>query len=205
LIGDYTTDEWAQVKFPQIRERYTNNAYKPGLFRENMKRILRHLLVGTGPFKKKEEKQSIEPWYTSPAKVSRGYALLFLLYMDKNKSKVVNGMTDNELWESYPEFKLYEFDKFKGYNKNMKKLTTKRKDRISDEEASFHRDMLKLSSKKDNTARGYPFWNTHPASDLLEMDEKDGTAKQMKPAKLWESRQEYKAFPLSVFRKHVYQ
>ena len=202
LIGKYTVDNFKEVNFTQIREKYANNKYKASNFRANVKRLLGHLLDGTGPFE--EKKESTEQWYTSPSNVSAGYALLFLLHMDPQKSQVVSVMTDEQLWESYPEFKRYEFDKFKEYNKNMKKLTDKRKGRISREEASFHRDMGKLPQKAI-TARGYPFWNNHPASNLLEKDERDGTANRMKPTKLWESRPEYQVFPLSVFRKHIYQ
>ena len=209
LIGKYNEDNFKEVNFKKIREKYANNKYSASNFRPNVKRLLMHLLHGTGPFDvKKATKESAPmtpPWYTSVSNVSPGYALLFLLLMDPQKSQVVNEMTDEELWESYPEFKLYAFDKFKGYNKNMKRLTNKRKNRIAKEEDEFQRDMLKLLHLKENTVRGYPFWNNHPASDLLEHDEMDGTAQQMKPVKLWKSRPEYQAFPLSVFRKHIYQ
>ena len=33
----------------------------------------------------------------------------------------------------------------------------------------------------------------------------DGTVKNIKPQQLWKSREEYKEFPLKIFRKHVYQ
>ena len=62
----------------------------------------------------------------------------------------------------------------------MKKLTSKRKRLIDDEEAGYLRDMLKLP-KNEKTCRGLPFWNTHLASELLVKDEESGTAKTMKP------------------------
>ena len=55
------------------------------------------------------------------------------------------------------------------------------------------------------SSRGIPFWNRHPASDLLHQDEMNGIAKGMKPRDLWMSRIEYQDFPLCVFRKHIYQ
>ena len=50
-----------------------------------------------------------------------------------------------------------------------------------------------------------PFWDTHKASELLEVDEESGRAKELKPKALWESRKEYSDFPLCVFCKHIYQ
>ena len=113
-------------------------------------------------------------------------------------------MTAEQIWNSHPEFQKYNLEKFRTYNTNMKALTNKRKQRINKEEASFHRDMLKIP-KKTPTTRGLPFWNTHPAAELLKNDEMNGVAKTMKPAQLWKSRAEYQNFPLCVFRKHIYQ
>ena len=79
----------------------------------------------------------------------------------------------------------------------MKLLTSKRKKLIKEEEEAYQREMLRLP-RNESTSRSYPFWNTHPAADLLK-------AKKMKPIKLWESRPEYKDFPLSIFCKHIYQ
>ena len=202
MIGNYTFKDFGSVNFAKLREKYANNQYPASNFRENVKRLLRHLLNGTGDFEKKEN--GVEKWYTSPGNVSKAYSLLFLLHMDQSKSRVINAMTDEQLWESHDQFKLYDFAKFKEYNKRMKDLTSKRKERIRNEEAAFNRDMLKLPPK-NTTARGYPFWNNHPASDLLKEDETNGTAKQMKPEDLWKSRLEYQDFPLLVFRKHIYQ
>ena len=44
-----------------------------------------------------------------------------------------------------------------------------------------------------------PFWDTHKASELLEVDEESGRAKELKPKALWESRKENQDFPLCVF------
>ena len=55
------------------------------------------------------------------------------------------------------------------------------------------------------TSRVISFWDTPPASKLLKNDEEEGIAKDLKPAQLWASREEYKDFPCDVFRKHIYQ
>jgi len=205
LIGFYTVDDFSQVNFKMIREKYTNNKYKADRFRENMKRLLKNLLTSTGPFAPEIiNVNEVVPWYTSVSNVSPAYSLLFGLYMDQLKCRIINAMTDEEVWQSSPHFQQYDLEKFITYNKNMKKLTNKRKSLIQEEEESFRRDMLKLPEKLE-TSRGLPFWNRHQASDLLHQDVIDGVASRMKPKDLWMSRIEYQDFPLSVFRKHIYQ
>ncbi|KAL7525981.1 hypothetical protein ACHAXR_006714 [Thalassiosira sp. AJA248-18] len=203
LIGCYTPSDFSNVNFKQILQKYAGNRYKGSNFRENMKRLLKHHLNETGPFKVEE----VEPWYTSANNVSRAYSLLFMLYMDPTKYSIISGMTTDQIYASHPQFQLYGPDKFKTYNDNMKNLTSKRKKQMRAEEASFKRDMLKLP-KINKTSRGYPFWHTHQASELMKnhiTDEMLGKVEKTKPQQLWKSRAEYQAFPLSIFRKHIYQ
>ena len=202
LIGDYDDNDFTHVNFVKILQTYAGNKYKRSLFRENMKRILRHFRHETGPFK--AEEITVEPWYTSVNNVSKGYSLLFMLYMNSKTSLTINEMTEEEIWESHPEFQVYELEKFKTYNQNMKKLTDKRRMQVQEEEDAYHKDMLTLPHAT-TTRKGYPFWNKHRASELLEEDEMSGVARRMKPKQLWASRIEYQDFPLSVFRKHIYQ
>ena len=201
LIGDYDDNNFKNVNFVKIHQKYADT-YKLSQFRENMKRLLRNFRSETGPFK--PETIVVEPWYTSVNNVSRGYALLYSLHIDPQKSSTINAMTVEELWESHPEFQKYALDNFKTYNINMKKLTDKKKMLIRYEEAAYHEDMLTLPHAT-TTSQGYPFWNKHRASKLLEEDETSGVAREMKPQQLWKSRVEYQDFPLAVFRKHIYQ
>ena len=201
-LGNYTDNNFKEVNFKYIHQQYANNKYKLSNFRENVKRILMNFLNKTGSFKADEV--VIEPWYTSVNNVSSAYALLYLLYMDPKKSRQVENMTAEQIWQSNPLFQQYELEKFETYNVNMKKLTEKRRGLIQEEEAVFHQDMLSFPPK-EITSRGYPFWNKHRASKLLEQDERNGVAKEMKPKQLWQSRIEYQDFPLFVFRKHIYQ
>ena len=123
---------------------------------------------------------------------------------DQRKAEGINNMSAEEIWNSHSEFRKYDLESFITYNKNMLKLTKKRKQQINSEEASFLRDVEQFP-RKTTTSRGLPFWHEHPASELLKNDETDGVAKTMKPKQLWKSRIEYQDFPLSVFRKHIYQ
>ncbi|KAL7554043.1 hypothetical protein ACHAWF_018398 [Thalassiosira exigua] len=203
FVGQHDAADFKNVNFNQILKRYAGNKYKMSLFRENMKRLLRHHRNKTGPFKAKK----VERWYTSAKDTSVAYSLLYSLYMNPNEFKILNGLSVEQIWKSHPQFQLYELGNFKKYNENMKALTSKRKAMINAEEASFRRDMQKLSSNI-KTSRGIPYWHTHSASTLLKKhvaDEMNGTEATIKPQKLWESRTEYQQFPLREFRKHIYQ
>ena len=116
-----------------------------------MKRVLRNLLSKTGPFKVEED--VVEKWYTSINNASKAYSLLFLLYIDPSKMQSINGVSDEEVWQSHPRFQLYGFEKFKTYSRNMKKLTYKRKRLIDDEEAGYLQDILKLPKNEKNMLR----------------------------------------------------
>ena len=134
--------------------------------------------------------------------------LTFSLYMDTRKYQIIKNMPEEDVWKSHSEFQLYEFEKLKTYNQNMATLTSKRKNLIDQEEESFKRDMSKLQERSNVTCRGYPFWHTHPASILLKdhvTDEMLGKVEKMKPHQLWNLTVEYQDFPLSIFRKHLYQ
>jgi hypothetical protein len=62
-----------------------------------------------------------------------------------------------------------------------------------------------LHPRNQATQRNYPFWDTSEASRLLEKDIDDGLHVLMTPKELYNTRQEYKEFPLAVFRKHIHQ
>ena len=207
LIGSYTSSNFEQVNFPQILQKYADSKYKIANFRQNVKRILVHLQNKTGPFNGKisgEGNDDAEKWYTSAQNTSKAYVLLFLLYMNKSNSQTVSSMSAEEIWQSHPLFQKYELEQFKKYNTKMKGLTSKRRRLLDEEEDAYQKEMLSCP-KKEATSRGYPFWNCHPAADLLKEDEIVGAAKRMKPIKIWESRPEYQDFPLYIFRKHIYQ
>ena len=88
----------------------------------------------------------------------------------------------------------------------MKILTKKRRELVREEEASYQRDLLKFPTNVFD--RDIPLWNTHAASEMLEQhvtEEMAGTVEKARPYALWKSQEEYQEFPLSTFRKHIYQ
>ena len=116
-----------------------------------------------------------------------------MLYMNPTKYATISRMTPKEIWESHPQFQLYELEKFKTYNKKMMELTLKRRSLISEEETNYKRDMLK-HPKRNISSQGIPFWPHSQASELLKQhitDEMEGKVQKIKPQQLWKSRSEY--------------
>ena len=86
----------------------------------------------------------------------------------------------------------------------MKALVSQKVRRAATEEAIYQEDM-RHHTHKEITCRGTPFWNKHAAKAMLIKDVEDGIGRTMKPRQLWESREEYQAFPYEFFRKRVYE
>jgi hypothetical protein len=159
-----------------------------------MKQLLVHLRNKTGPFVEVGEdcgKNVVEKWYTSINTVSKEYSLLFPLLMNDVSSTALSCMTVEDIWHSDQHFQQYELVKFKEYYKNMVKWTNKQKQVLHNEYKAYKDDMLRFQ-QSNYTVRGYPFWDTHKASELLEVDEESGKAKELKPKALWESRKSTK-------------
>ena len=78
------------------------------------------------------------------------------------KSRIINGMTVEEVWASHPQFQLYELGNFKKFSKNIKKLTSKRKALVSIKEVGYQRNMLKLLRSK-KTSRDVSFLEHSPS------------------------------------------
>jgi len=199
FIGAYGKSNWKQVNFEQIWKKY-GHRYDKSNFRENMKRLLIHFQNSTGDF----EAAKSQNWYTSPTNVSEAYSLLLALYLHPTHWKTLQQMTVEEIWESDELFQQYSLEEFTTYNENMINLTNKKKNRIESVEAAFRRDMLKVE-RSEKTSKGVYKWHKHIASELLKEDVRNGTADSMEPKKLWKLRIQYRDFPLSIFRLHIYQ
>ena len=86
----------------------------------------------------------------------------------------------------------------------MVKLTDKLKKKRGEENDVFEQ-YYQRKPHSINNDRGELFWYNHPAKSLLAEDIKIGLANKLPPKELHESREEYKAFKLETFRKHIYQ
>jgi hypothetical protein len=76
---------------------------------------------------------------------------------------------------------------------------------VQQQKRLFIRRICNTILKKQITCRGTPFWGKHVAKKMLIKDLEDGIGQTMKTQQLWESREEYQAFPYDFFCKHVYE
>ena len=199
LIGDETTTGCAVI-YAKIQEVYAPKPkHDKNRFRQNFQRLIKSKKKMMGPFKEMTE---IESWYTSSKRTCLGYTLLHDMYV--KQPNMINPMTAEEIWKSQPEFQKYPLVNFKKYNKNMKVLVSQKVRRAATEEAIYQEDMLH-HTQKQLTCRGALFWNKHAAKVMLIKDVEDGIGRTTEPLQLWESGEEYQAFPYEFFRKRVYE
>jgi hypothetical protein len=148
-----------------------------------------------------EEEEGPEPpaWGTSHAKE--------LLLDDIRAGIWKRGDPPAAVRLSRPEFEAYKLKKF---GPNFRAAC----DQLSEAQARAKADAAAIANDRQIhprsalTVHGYPQWDGSTASLLLIQDLKDieeGRLAIMKPKALRELRDEYLAFPLDVFRKHIHQ
>ena len=144
-----------------------------------------------------KRKQLLEPWKQSKAK-----ALLLELLNDA--TSYVHQKTPEEVWESSEWFYNYPKHRFVD---NMKALHTsiKSQGNVIVEDIRLIETELAALDLTETTKRGYPHWHKHGAKQLLAEDLKAGRCSERTPQQLQTDRPEYKQFPLTVFRRHIYQ
>jgi hypothetical protein len=120
-----------------------------------------------------QDDDKTEPWKTSSS-TSKAYYLLFKLFFEREKTRV-HMMTDEEIWASHECFKQYDIVDFKRYVRDVEKRTTALRLLVEEEEAAFRAFRSKYP-RNELTNKGVPFWDDHPAKELLEKDVEDGTA-----------------------------
>ena len=195
---DDTTSKIHLMTVEQIHKEWAND-YKIKLFLNNYRSLLKQR--ETNRNKNNTKTSTVEKWRTRSS-TSKGHDLLYKLRMDPTSG--IHNMTTQQVYDSSPLFKCYEFDEFKKYDKKMIELTKTKSHRIAKENRAFHQDRF-LYPRNTTTLHGEPFWDTHAAKDLLAEDVTNGVAAELAPMDLWQTRDEYKAFNLRTFRKHIYQ
>ena len=138
-----------------------------------------------------------EQWKNSKAK-----AFLTRLLMDKTSD--VHGKSPEEVWQSSEWFQKYPKHRFVSNMTNLKTALEAR-GQIIEEDVRLIEAELAALNLSDMTKRGYPHWHTHAAKKLLAEDLIFGRNCGLKPKAFQITREEFKEFPLGVFRKHIYQ
>ena len=139
--------------------------------------------------------QSTAPrWHTSEAK-------RHILARLEDPSDNIHTMTLDEIYHSsafYREFKKTNF------MRNVRNLqgTVSRQCK----QADFDRQAVeKLPPRAELTERGYPFWDKSEAQRILRQSLSSGQIDGMKPFLVYNQNEEYRKFPLRIFRNQLYK
>jgi hypothetical protein len=137
----------------------------------------------------------VEPWKKSKAKK--------LLMQDIVDGKVTREMGSMVIFNMRPEYKMYKYACFQTNLRNLRKALDKLK-HAADETKIAYDNFIQLNPPATTTFYGYPVWEKSQAQTLLRNDITSGVGSNLAHRDLWQTRQEYKIYPLKVFREHVY-
>jgi hypothetical protein len=146
--------------------------------------------------KKKEDKNEPSPWKDSQAKK--------LLRQDILDGKVVDSMTPMQIFQMRPEYAPYGLKKFRSNWYSLRDSIKDNQAKASSDSDALAHD-LRIRPPVAYTSKGYPRWDGSDAQRLLKQDVNTGLTNSIKPRVLRETRMEYQAFPLKVFREHIHQ
>lgn len=137
-----------------------------------------------------------EPWQHSAAKENLALEILAGLITETTDLDILHGSLDM--------YRQYDRKKFKRNIKALMKSLAMKEARAAFDTAAVI-NARNLYPRPALTSGGYPFWDTSVAKVSLSSDVDNGIDQNMTSAELWNSRQEYKLFPIAVFQKHILQ
>ena len=135
-------------------------------------------------------------WKDSEAKM--------LLQQDILDGKVTASMKPKEVFEMRAEYKAYGMKNFRSNLYSLRSSMKENQQKADSDAAALAHDR-RIHPKVAYTPKGYPRWDGSEAQRLLKEDMASSTTNPLEPSVLRETRPEYKAFPLKVFRDHIYQ
>jgi len=137
------------------------------------------------------------PWKTSKAKKQ--------LQTDILSGVVAPDMKPTEIYNMHDG--IYHPYAYKNFITNLRNLRIA----LGREQAFASQDAADISHDRElhpaatHNPGGYPRWNGSDAAAFLAEDFANGLTSTMHPRELRETREEYKQFPLNVFRSHIHQ
>lgn len=141
---------------------------------------------------------TICPWIDSNAKQ--------LLKNDILSGKVHPLMMPRDVYKMRPEYLDYVYKNFRSNFRSLQRALKKLQDRAVSDNADLEVDLYRQRQlAAGRTVQPPLMWVDSEARNLLKQDVTDGLHSRMKPIDLWQSKAEYRMFPLSTFRKHIYQ
>ena len=117
------------------------------------------------------------------------------------------GIRPKKVYEMHVEYKQYKYDRFRSNLNNLRASVKKHQARADSDSADLEHDM-RLHPPVTVNPRGCQRWEGSDAERLLKEDRvkvRAGLVEARKPRELHQSRPEFQAFPLTVFRDHIYQ
>jgi hypothetical protein len=127
-----------------------------------------------------------------------------LLITDFREGTLPATMAPRIVYSMREEYKQVEYHQFRTNLNSLRKSLKAVNDRAIVDSAAVAHDQQQLMHHRYNAARQHR-WNGSEAQRLLKLDVNDEKHCIMLPHELRMTRDEYKAFPLDVFRKHIHQ
>lgn len=126
----------------------------------------------------------------------------------------VHDLSDPEVvHSSRDEYKMFPLASFKTNMENLLEIIIASFERMQDDIEAYGHDMALIRERRRNNPTIPTPWHRSPCKasmekDIAELKHKTidpDTNKRITPKKFHQSRDEYKAYSLKVFRKHIYQ
>lgn len=115
-----------------------------------------------------------------------------------------NEMEPAQVYLQRPEFANFGYERFRDRLRDLRAQIRASKHHASSDSAALAHDR-RIYPKKTNNHRGEPRWEGSEAERLLKLDIDEGKNMSLIPIDLYNSQNEYKKYPLKVFRKHIDQ
>lgn len=108
------------------------------------------------------------------------------------------------LYESNDEHKKWKFENWQSNLRNLRNAIARDRGRMARDARDFGHDKGQVRHLRQNDSTPVP-WHKTACPKLLKKDIDEGQHLTMAPRELYITKPEYQQFPLSVFRKHIYQ
>ena len=128
-----------------------------------------------------------------------------ILIVEISEGRVMQAMGPKQVYAMREEYGRVDYRKFSRNLNSLRKSLDKVQEKAAVDEAAVAHDQRLYPINVDNPSASYPRWGGSEASRLLKIDIDEELHLTKTPKQLRLYRDEYKAFPLDVFRKHIHQ
>lgn len=161
----------------------------------------------TMPPKSKKTKAPKAPKTPKPPKLNWAKSTARrILWEDLKSGQIPMDMPPMEVFLYRPEFVDFDpnYERFRSRLRYLKDSCNASDDRAAEDDAALAHDR-NLFPMPTHNHRGEPRWPDSIAEKWLAKDMDVGKHDQLKPSDLHQSQIEYQAYPLAIFRQHIYQ